>query len=1026
MSNFVIYTASAGSGKTYTLVRDFLYKCFVNGKFLSHKNLLAVTFTNKAAYEMRKRVISTLFSFTQKEKEPLFKYFQKRLNWTESELEKKSNILLSNILHDYTNLSISTIDKFSYKIIRDFSYELNLNYNFEVEIDDAKFSKDISELIINELGSNDSLTKSLLNFSEYKLYQNKSWDIELDLENFIKKTLSEDTFLIQKYLESITHNDIIFEQKKIIKSIQQVEKEINDYAIKIERIISGIPEKSFFKSYVPKLINNLRSHKYKNNNKPIFSEEFKQCVINSKWFSKNTSLEIQEKIEIISLDLHNILSNFLDYLDKKYPIYLFEKVFYNSLFVLSIYHNIISFIRQYKEEKNFLNISDFNRLISSFIQGCSVPFIYEKIGSKYNHYFIDEFQDTSVLQWNNLNPLIHEATSSEYGSCMIVGDSKQSIYRWRGGETSQFLGLCKNEIWNNIPIELKNLEFNWRSSKYIVEFNNNFFTFLSSKIPEHYRDVYSKVEQKFVEKKSGYVELSFVEGKSYSKIEEKTLQEIYKSIQGALIDGYKLSDITIITRKKKQLEIISEYLVENNISIYSSESLLLKNCNHVQFLINNFRIILKEHDYKSKVFVLDYLIKNKFINTHQAALSSFIFKNARCENDYWNNFLKGHNINYNTHQFSKQSLYDLAENLCREFKLFSKNSVYIISFLDAILDYSKHNGNSISDFLDWWLEKEDKLSVSVSKGDNTVELMTIHKSKGLEFPIVIFPFANWKLEERPSKIWTKIPAQVSEKIKYSLLSFSPAYKFWSQNCQESFLGHEKNLILDNINLLYVTLTRAQERLYIFSNKNSRSGSIYKYFEEFVKSKNLSHEKYIIGARQNKINKLKNEQSYFIENYISVPWKERLHVKSNRIYNWESSINKAINFGNLIHKLMSEVVYANDVSKLNYTELDKLDAVNINDQIRTIICDKKINHLFQKNKKVIIERAIIDKNKSIWRPDRIVIHDPNWVSVLDYKTGEYKEGHKSQILNYKKLFTKMGYSKVEGYLVYIMNGEILKY
>ena len=313
---------------------------------------------------------------------------------------------------------------------------------------------------------------------------------------------------------------------------------------------------------------------------------------------------------------------------------------------------------------------------------------------------------------------------------MIVGDSKQSIYRWRGGETSQFLGLCKNEIWNNIPIELKNLEFNWRSSKYIVEFNNNFFTFLSSKIPEHYRDVYSKVEQKFVEKKSGYVELSFVEGKSYSKIEEKTLQEIYKSIQGALIDGYKLSDITIITRKKKQLEIISEYLVENNISIYSSESLLLKNCNHVQFLINNFRIILKEHDYKSKVFVLDYLIKNKFINTHQAALSSFIFKNARCENDYWNNFLKGHNINYNTHQFSKQSLYDLAENLCREFKLFSKNSVYIISFLDAILDYSKHNGNSISDFLDWWLEKEDKLSVSVSKGDNTVELMTIHKSKG--------------------------------------------------------------------------------------------------------------------------------------------------------------------------------------------------------------------------------------------------------------------------------------------------------
>ena len=203
MSNFIIYKASAGSGKTYTLVREFLYKCFTQGKIPSHKNLLAVTFTNKAAYEMRSRVISTLHSFSQKKKEPLFNYFIKRLNWSEKKLEETSKFLLSKIIHDYTNLSISTIDKFSYKILRDFSFELSLSSDFEVEIDDSKFSEKITEKIINDLGLNDSLTDSLLNFSNYKLYQNKSWDVELDLRAFINKMLSEDTFLLNSYLNKI-------------------------------------------------------------------------------------------------------------------------------------------------------------------------------------------------------------------------------------------------------------------------------------------------------------------------------------------------------------------------------------------------------------------------------------------------------------------------------------------------------------------------------------------------------------------------------------------------------------------------------------------------------------------------------------------------------------------------------------------------------------------------------------------------------------------------------------------------------
>ena len=1026
MSSLFVYKASAGSGKTYTLVREFLYKCFTQGKAPSHKNLLAVTFTNKAAYEMRRRVISTLFSFSQKTKSPLFNYFKKRLNWTERKLEQKSKILLSKILHDYTNLSISTIDKFSYKIIRDFTYELNLNNNFEVEIDDSKFSEKISENLINELGVNKFITKSLLNFSDYKLFQNKSWDVELDLRNFIKKMLSEDTFILKKYLKKITHSDIINEQKNIFKSINEIEKTLLQYSIQIESIISSVPKDSFYKDYVPKLISNIKGKKYKHSDKPIISTEFRNTIFESKWFSKKTDLQTQNIILTISKDLHKKLCDLIDYLDKEYPTYIFKNFFYNSLFVLSIYQHVTDFISSYKEENNFLNISDFNRLISSFIQGCSVPFIYEKIGTKYKHYFIDEFQDTSVLQWNNLLPLVHETTSSEGGSCLIVGDSKQSIYRWRGGDTKQFLELCQIDQWRNVPVKQKTLDFNWRSSKYIVDFNNQFFQFISSNMPPEYINVYSKVEQDFIEQKSGYVELSFVEGKSYSQIEENTLTQIIQSINQALADGYSLSDITIITRKKKQIEIISEFLINNNISIFSSESLLLKNCIDVQFLINNFKILQKEYDYKSKVEALTYLIENDFISTNTEPQTKFIYDHAICPNIKWNEFLCTNNIDYNFYKIRGQSLYTIAESLCRTFNLFCKSPTYITSFLDIVLDYSKHNGNSISDFLDWWNESQDKLSVSVTKGADTIELLTIHKSKGLEFPVVIFPFANWKMEERPSKIWTKVPKEISEIIPFTLLSFTSKYKLWPQSYQTSFLEHERDLILDNINLLYVTLTRAKNRLYILSNKNTRGGSIYKYFDDFLSFKNDSSNKYIHGKREKYIKSVNTDNQFLLTKYVSNSWEDRLYIKSNRIYNWESSVNKAINLGNLIHKLMSQVIYIEDVKNLNYTEISQGDFKRVKSKIEEIILNHKIEHLFQLGQKVIVERAIIDQYKSVWRPDRLVIHDSKNISVLDYKTGNYKDSDKSQILNYKQLFMEMGYTKVTGYLVYIMEGKIIKY
>ena len=975
---------------------------------------------------MRSRVISTLHSFSQKKKEPLFNYFIKRLNWSEKKLEETSKFLLSKIIHDYTNLSISTIDKFSYKILRNFSFELSLSSDFEVEIDDSKFSEKITDKIIDDLGLNDPLTYSLLNFSNYKLYQNKSWDVQLDLQSFINKMLSEDTFLLTNYLNKITHSEIVNEQKSILKSLKDFEVNLFNYSLKIKQLISSVNSSAFYKSYIPKLILNIKTKKYKNQDKSIISAEFRKNILESKWYSKKTDIVDINQIKKISDQLHTLLYDLVNYVDKEQPNYIFKKHFYNSLFVLSIYQHLNQFIQSYKEKKNFLNVSDFNRKISSFIQSCPVPFIYEKIGARYKHYFIDEFQDTSLLQWHNLIPLIHETTSSEGGSCLVVGDPKQSIYRWRGGDPNQFLELSKaKNIWNNTSIKQETLEDNWRSSKYIVEFNNQLFNFISSKVPTEYSDIYERLEQNPIEKKSGYVELSFVNGDSYSEIEEYTLAQIMSSINQALEDGYRLSDITIITRKKKQIEVISEYLISNNISIFSSESLLLKNCTDVQFLINNFKILQKEYEFKSKVEVLSYLIDNNFIVIKDKSKTKFIYDNAKCENDQWNMFLKSYNIDYNFRKIQVQTLYNITEGLCRTFNLFRKSPNYIISFLDVILEYSLKM-EILFLILDWWHENQDKLSVSVTKSTDTVELLTIHKSKGLEFPVVIFPFANWKMEEKPSKIWTKVPYHISQTIPYTLLPFTSKYKSWPKSCQDSFLEHDKDLIIDNVNLLYVTLTRAKNRLFIISNKNKRAGLIYKYFEDFMSFKNSNNSIYKYGERKKYLNKIKQSNKFILNSYVSNSWTKRLRVKSNRIYNWESSVNKAINLGNLIHKLMSQVIYKKDLQNLNYDETSYIDPDEVKRKIQDIILNNEIKNLFDDGQEVIVERTIVDQYKNVWIPDRLVIHNSKSVSVLDYKTGDYEDSHKSQILNYKKLLMEMGYEKVVGYLVYIIEGKVIKY
>ena len=530
--NLNIYKASAGSGKTYTLVKEYIKKLLSNKNHNSHRELLAITFTNKASSEMKTRIISTLYEFSKAKHalsyDSIYNAIKLELAYNDENLRIESKKALSEILHHYSFFSVSTIDKFVYKIIKGFSYELELPSNFEVELDKDNIIKDGVMALLDEIGFDTQLTNTLLAYSDYKTNQDKNWDIHEDLLQVSKELFKDQKFIFIN--ELIDLKSISLRQKELLKINIQFEKSILVYQRTLSNIIKGISISAFPYKALPAYITKLKSIPFKDieisttKNKRIYNS-----LINNVWAKKTASVNEKNQINLISDTLNSSLKNLIKFIDANYPLYRFNKDCYSSLFLVSVLGRIDQKIANIKKENNIIHISEFNQIIFKFLMKNSVPFIYEKIGSRYIHYFIDEFQDTSIMQWRNLLPLVEESVSKG-GSCLIVGDGKQAIYRWRGGDVKQFLEICDSNRQG-----VKSLNTNYRSGKEIVNFNNKFFKFLSKKLVGHYNLLYNKLDQNSAKHLSGFIELSFLDYKG-QKLDLETLKLICEKVQDAVSD----------------------------------------------------------------------------------------------------------------------------------------------------------------------------------------------------------------------------------------------------------------------------------------------------------------------------------------------------------------------------------------------------------------------------------------------------------------------------------------------------------
>ncbi len=1037
-SSFQVYNASAGSGKTFTLVKEYLKILLQSDNPYLFQKILAITFTNKAAGEMKERVLKNLLNFSTNDSTDISNdMLQLMINETGLDKEQiriKSNRILQNILHKYSDFHIKTIDSFTNKLIKSFAFDLGMSLDFEVELDTDSILKETIDVIISKIGIEKELTDILVEFSIQKTLEDKSWDISKELFEISRLLLNENHANEIQKLEGKSLSDFKSLEKKLKKKQKEIENKLVYFGQKGLNLIEeqGIDYKDFYRSQFPVFFQNL----IKDLSKIAFNKEasFSKNIEAQIFYPKSKSAEVKSKIDGIL----NSLLNLYNESKKVFSTYSLNNLILKNLIPLAIINAINKALEEIKSNNNIRLNAEFNQVISKHLREQPAAFIYEKIGAKYKHFFIDEMQDTSVLQWENLIPLIDNALSEEKSSLLIVGDAKQAIYRWRGGRAEQFINLStEGELWSNNPFQinkkLNNLNTNFRSYSEIIDFNNKLFTHISNYFQkEAYLNLYKIGNNQNLNKKiGGYVQLSFTD--ECKNAEDKDVifpQEVYKIILD-LDKQFDRNEICILVRKKDQGIAIAKYLSEKKVDIVSSETLLIKNNAKVSFIINMLGYLNENDNNDAKFDVLEFLYNHLKINEEK---HQFISELIHLEANEFFTSLQNYQIYFSAQNFYQSPFYESIEEIIRSFKLTKESNAYIQFFLDFVFEFNQRKSQNNIEFLEYWSQKKETLSIVSSENLNAVQIMTIHKSKGLEFPVVIFPYDLNIYYQRAPKAWYKnLDKDEFNNFDSILVNSSSSIEHIEKTGKEIFDIQQEELELDNFNLLYVTLTRAKEQLYILSeNKNAKDKLKWysHFFIDFLKTSKIWEDGkniYEFGHKQRKSVKDENDVKTEIQkDFISTTWQDhQINIVANSALLWETDRGDAIRFGNLIHEMMSSIYAEDDVKKtllrsINRGLLEEGDRKKIEELIMELISHQKLRAYFQKDGNVLNEREILTDDKRILIPDRLIF-DENRVTIIDYKTGKPEKKHEQQIEKYALALQKINFDICEKLLVYIDDG-----
>ncbi len=1034
MKNFVVYKSSAGSGKTFTLVKEYLRLALGDEKKLAsnYKRILAVTFTNKAATEMKERIVSALHQIYDASEFPYVgSLLCDELQITESELKKRAQLVLNHILHHYSDFSVGTIDSFTHKLVKTFAFDLKLPINFNVELDVKSFYETVITTLINKIGEDEYVSKLLREYVLAKAEDNAGWDPEQHIKEFANLLQKENSDV---YLQQLKQFDVI--------QLEEIRKELLEFITYY---------KSNLKTLAKKTLDVLEKHNlntedfYYGKSGPInffykcFSNEvtlddtqgsrIQNAIIDNKWAKKES--QNHSFIESISIQLTQNAKELIHFVETNFSSYSLCTIISKQIYPLLLLKKIEEITEEKKNEEQIVFISEFNKNIFDLINNEPTPFIYERLGDKYHHFLLDEFQDTSTLQFQNLLPLLDNSLANGWFN-LIVGDGKQSIYRWRNANVNQFSILPKLENkTNSLIIEERGnvlarnfkesiLNTNYRSVKTIIEFNNNLFDVLSEKLlNDTTKPIYSHQAQQIKNEALGYVTVNT--GKVEKEaVDELNFELINKYIQQALQNNFEYKDVCIITRKVADGSKIANYLVEQKIPVVSSDSLLLQSNLEVNTLVAFLKYLANTNDTISGATVLNYALQTNLMNQQQFndALNQLTHNKSLFE------ILNTYSISIQSSDYGLSNLLDNCIFFINALYLNKNGYTYLRFFLDEVNEYLVTKNSNLTSFIDWWETKCKSASMIIPASINAVKIMTIHASKGLEFPVVIVPYCNWQ-QYKANDSWVNINS-TQTKLPVAVVKLNSSLK--NAGLQTEFEAETQEQILDSINLLYVVFTRAVSRLHIITH--SSVGNTQKLISSWLEDYML--EKFV--ATQNNYfefgditckplaHKKENSPTYNLQPLNFNINNDVVKIKASYLQNTIEA-EDAKQQGIVMHTILSKIKTQNDIG-----------VVLSNETLNGLILTKELNEYKQKILAVInhpqlinfykegvsqkLEAELITINSELLRPDKLIFLDTETI-IIDYKTGkENTKKYVNQLLKYQNALQGMGYRNIKMLLVYI--------
>ncbi len=1050
-----IYKASAGSGKTFTLTLEYFRIIFEMPT--EYRNILAVTFTNKATEEMKSRIINELYKLANGQMTDYGKILCNELNLNTVTLRNRASLLLSLLLHDYSRLSVTTIDKFFQRIIKSFIHELGIFPGYNVELDSEFVLLKAIDKMMGQIKDNADLRSWINELLNDSVEEGKSWNVKNKIADLGQELFRENYMLFN---QNVLNK---FNDKHFLKSYRDfLNFQIKSFEDKLQLIanqsISIIDQNGLYADSFKRGKSGCVGWFYKlsaGNFDPPKQTVRKGAEFEDTWIIQKSNN--RDSIENILPDLMTNLQAAIAYYDLHSRNYFSALQLTRNLYQLGILNDLYQEVRSYCSEKGLMLLSDTTLILNKLISDNDTSFLFEKCGNYYKHIMIDEFQDTSAMQWKNFKPLVVNSLS-ENCMAMIVGDVKQSIYRWRNGEWS-LLAYEVEDQFKKLGVQNLYLRDNWRSGWEIVEFNNVFFEVASDLLSKMYqqeigegdvraqiiKEAYKSLRQTPKKHKIGYIDISFGPEKIEMDSEMTIIGDVVNIVNSIRERGGKLKDIVILVRNGKEGALIATYLMEYNkasnspIPFISNDSLYVWSSPYVQFIIAILRYIVEPFDSVNKAKII-YFYRTFIQNNSKISLHEVFKKSSEA------NIFTTLDITFNPSAASvmSYSLFETIETIIECFNLQNKEEEipYLMALQDIIYEYEINNSNSITLFLEWWEKEQGKRVLSTSEEIDAVRILTIHKSKGLEFEYVILPFCSWELDGvlPIRRIWCKNNEHEFSQLEYAPLNYSS--KLIDTNYREDYMNEHLKAYIDNLNLLYVALTRPKTELYIrpYSPKVNKDGRISltdigAFMFLVLESMGVEigrRGKYELGKQTTLGSKSAEAvHSLSLQNYPV--WQPTDRINVNYLYRDytapEESWLSAINEGKLLHEIFKSICNINDVEQA-VTQVylkglicrDKKNEYYI--KIRQYLELPQVAEWFCPENKIINERDILFSDGSKARPDRVVERDGK-IIVIDYKFGQSEETqYLRQVRFYCKTLSEMGYSSIEGYIWYVKLGKII--